>query len=416
MVMKKKVLIISVALAIVAISVISFTTNKSKSNQEILIRLENGPFEITVENSGELEAKNSVPIMGPDKLVAARLWAVKIEDIVEEGTIVKKGEYVATLDRTEIGERIRNEENDCEESLNNFESTKIDTALDLRGRRDELKKKLLNVVRKKLELRNSQYEPPATIQQAELTLEEAEMDYELAREDYILRKEKATTSMKRRHLDLVDDRQDLLVLTSLYDQFVIYAPENGMVIYRKDRGNKVKKGSSISARNPIVATLPDLTKMLSRCYVNEVDIRLIKIGQEVRIGIDAFPEKQLTGKITNIANVGESLPFGGAKVFEVEVVINEADIDLKPGMTTSNEIIVQHSDKILALPLECLHSTGDSVSYVYLKNGLKTTKNEIRVGQSNSNKIIVEIGLSEGDQVLLNVPSNSSDLKFQYLR
>lgn len=414
--MKKKVLIISVALAIVAILVISFTMNKSKSKEEILFKLKSGPFEITVVNSGELEAKNSVPIMGPGRLVAARLWSVKIEDIVEEGTIVKKGEYVATLDRTEIGERIRNEELDVEESLNNFESTKIDTALDLRGRRDELKKKLLNVYRKKLELRNSQYEPPATIQQVELTLQEAEMDYNLAKEDYVLRKEKATTSMRRRQIDLIDDRQDLEVLTGLYDKFVIYAPENGMVIYRKDRGNKVKKGSSISARNPVVATLPDLSKMLSRCYVNEVDIRLIKIGQEVRIGIDAFPEKQLTGKIRNIANVGESLPFGGAKVFEVEVEINETDMDLKPGMTTSNEIIVMQNTEIIALPLECLHSAGDTLSYVYLKNGMQTIKSEIRVGQSNSNTIIIEKGLREGDQVLLNIPSNSRDLKFQYLQ
>lgn len=412
--MKKKLILLAALLAIIVTAVISFTT-KSKGDREIIVELKREPFEITVVNSGELEAKNSVPIMGPERLVAARLWSVKIEDIVEEGTIVKKGEYVATLDRTEIGERIRNEELDGEESLNNFESTQIDTALDLRGRRDELKKKLLNVERKKLELRNSQYEPPATIQQTELTLKEAVMDYELAKEDYILRKEKASTSMRRRHLDLIDDRGDLALLTGLYDQFVIYAPENGMVIYRKDRGNKIKKGSSLSTRNPIVATLPDLTKMLSRCYVNEVDIRLISIGQEVRIGIDAFPEKRLTGKIRNIANVGEALPSGDAKVFEVEVEINEMDMDLKPGMTTSNEIIVLREPDILGLPLECLHNTGDSLSYVFMKIGLQTVKKEVLVGELNSNKIVVKKGLNTGDRVLLNIPSNSENIKYQYL-
>lgn len=413
--MKKKTIYILLALGIVAVAIISFTTNSSPSNKEILVELKSEPFEITVMNSGELEAKNAVPIMGPDRLVAARIWSVKIEDIVEEGTIVKKGDYVATLDRTEIGERIRNEELDCEESLNNFESTQIDTALDLRARRDELKKKLLNVERKRLELRNSQYEPPATIQQAELALQEAQMDYDLAKEDYNLRKDKATTSMRRRNIDLIDDQQDLKVLTSLYDKFMIYAPENGMVIYRKDRGSKIKKGSSISARNPVVATLPDLSKMLSRCYVNEVDIRLISTGQEVRIGIDAFPEKRLTGKIRNIANVGEALPSGDAKVFEVEIEINESDIDLKPGMTTSNEIIVHRNQEILTLPLECLHSMGDSLSYVFKKQGLQTIKKQVRVGRSNSNKIIVESGLEIGNQVLLNIPSDPDDLKFQYL-
>jgi HlyD family secretion protein len=205
--MKKKIFFITGTVLIIAITIISFTFNKSSDAREVIVSLKKEPFEITVVNSGELEAKNSIPIMGPEGLVAARVWSVKIEDIVEEGTIAKKGDYVATLDRTEIGERIRNEELDGEESLNSYERTQIDTALDLRARRDELKKKLLAIKRKELEVKNSQYEPPATIQQVKLDLQEAEMDYQLALEDYQLRKEKATSMMKRRQIDLIDDQE-----------------------------------------------------------------------------------------------------------------------------------------------------------------------------------------------------------------
>jgi len=414
-IMKKKVLLLLAAILVVAISIISFTNSKSSDANDVVVSLKKEPFEITVVNTGELEAKNSIPIMGPEGLVSARVWSVKVEDIVEEGTIVKKGDYVATLDRTEIGERIRNEEIDGEESLNNYERTQIDTALDLRARRDELKKKLLAIERKKLEVKNSQYEPPATIQQAKLNLQEAEMDYQLALEDYELRKEKAASIMKRRQIDLVDDQGDLRMLNELYSKFVINAPQNGMVIYHKDRGRKIKKGSSISARNPIVATLPDLTKMTSICYVNEVDIRMIKLGQEVRVGIDAFPNKKLNGVIRKIANVGEAIPTGDAKVFEVEVEIKETDMELKPGMTTSNEIIIRRDESVLALPLECLHSSGDSVSFVYLKSGLKTVKKEVLTGDTNSNKIIVKNGLSAGDEVLLSIPANADKLSFESL-
>ena len=414
--MKKKSVYFLIAFLIITAGIAVFSTFRKKNiKREISVIARKDAFEITVVNSGDLEAKNSVPIMGPEGLVAARVWSVKIEDMVKEGTVVKKGDYVATLDRTEIGERIRNEELDGEESLNSFERTQIDTALDLRARRDELKKKLLNVERKRLELRNSQFEPPATIQQAELALKEAEMDYQLAIEDYNLRKEKAVTTMKRRHIDLVDDQEDLRILSTLYERFIIFAPDNGMVIYRKDRGRKIKKGSSISARNPVVATLPDLSKMLSRCYVNEVDIRLIALGQLVRIGIDAFPEKQLTGRITNIANVGESLPSGDAKVFEIEVEINETDLELKPGMTTSNEIVVKQITEALTLPLECLHNSGDSISYVFLKKGLQVVKKEITVGDANANMIIISEGVKDGDEVLMSIPPKSEKLPFLLL-
>ena len=408
--MNKKIIAILAGIVVVAVFIISFTSRTSEDSKEIIIEVSKGPFEITVINSGELEAKNSIPIMGPEGLVTARVWSVKIEDIVDEGTVVKKGEYVATLDRTEIGERIRNEELDGEESLNNYERTQIDTALDLRARRDELKKKLLNVERKTIELTNSKFEPPAIIQQAKLALKEAKMDYQLGIEDYSLRKEKASTSMKRRQLDLIDDQGDLRILTELYKQFIIHAPEDGMVIYRKDRGRKVKKGSSISARDPIVATLPDLKKMISRCYVNEVDIRLIKLGQVVRVGIDAFPEKQLTGTITNIANVGESLPSGDAKVFEVAVELNEIDLDLKPGMTTSNEIVVHSEPSVITIPLECLHSSGDSVSFVFMKKSLNTIKRIVEVDKSNSNMIVVKSGLQAKDKVYLSIPKKSDQV------
>ena len=411
---RKYLYLLSAILAIVAVLVFG-AFRKSATAPEIIVSVEKKPFEITVVNTGELEAQNSVPIQGPDGLVAARVWSVKIEDIVEEGTIVKKGDYVATLDRTEIGERIRNEELDGEESRNRFEQTQIDTALDLRARRDELKKKQLIVERKRIELENSQFEPPAIIQQAKLALIEAEMDLNLAKEDYLLRKEKAVTTMKRRRIDLIDDEQDLKLLVDVYEKFVIHAPENGMVIYRKDQGRKIKKGSSITARNPVVATLPDLSKMISRCYVNEVDIRLIEIGQSVRVGIDAFPEKQLNGVITKIANVGEALPTGDAKVFEVEIAIKEIDMDLKPGMTTSNEVIIEQRTNELILPLESIHNQVDSITFVYAKVGRKIIKRQIEPGVANSNSMTILAGLKQGDQVLLNIPENHSSLPFQQM-
>jgi multidrug efflux pump subunit AcrA (membrane-fusion protein) len=408
----KKRLLYTFGILVVVAAVIFLTTNfKPEGKKELAIPVEQGQFEVLVTTSGEMEAKNSTPILGPQSLTAARIWSVKIEDIVEEGTIVKKGEYVATLDRTEIGEEIRNEEVDVEESLNNYERAKIDSALELRGFRDELKKKLLIVEKKELELRNSQYEPPATIQQAELDLKQAKMDYQLAKEAYELRQEKAISRVRHEELNLIDDQADLRLLVRLYDQFVINAPDNGMVIYHKERGGKIRKGSSISARDPVVATLPDMSKMISRCYVNEVDIRLIERGQRVRIGIDAFPEKSLSGTVTRIANVGESLPSTNAKVFEVQVEIEENDPELKPGMTTSNQIVVKQIDDALYLPLESLHNTGDSMSFVYLQKGLSVVKQQVETGTSNANFIVITSGLEPASQVLLTVPDNADDLK-----
>ncbi len=410
--MKKPYIWLILSAVVVLTIVLAFVNIKSDRANVITTDVQQGIFEVTINTSGELEAKSSTPVLGPLGLGAARLWTVKIEDIIEEGTNVKKGDYVATLDRTEISERIRNEEMDVDESLNNLERTQIDTALELRSLRDELKKKQIVVEKKELELKNSQYEPPATIQQARLDVKEANMDYELAVEDYELRKGKCRTEMKKREIDLNDDQADLALLNRLNDQFIIRAPEDGMLIYQKERGQKIKKGSSISARDPVVAALPDLSKMISLCYVNEVDFRLVKIGQHVGVGIDAFPEKHLTGTVINIANVGEALASSDAKVFEVNVEILESDFDLKPGMTTSNEIVVKQIENTQFIPLECVHNQDDSINYVYLKKGLQIVKQQIIPGITNSNYIIVKRGLQPDDVVLLTIPENSDEIDF----
>jgi HlyD family secretion protein len=74
-------------------------------------------------------------------------------------------------------------------------------------------------------------------------------------------------------------------------------PKSGMVIYHREwNGSRRTVGSSISPWDLTVATLPDLSSMMSRTYVNEIDVSKVKAGQDVRIGVDAFPERQYTGR------------------------------------------------------------------------------------------------------------------------
>jgi HlyD family secretion protein len=180
-----------------------------------------------------------------------------------------------------------------------------------------------------------------------------------------------------------------------------------MVIYKKEWGGaKRKVGSQISAWDPVVATLPDLSKMISKTYVNEIDISKISVGQEVTIGVDAFPEKRYTGKVTEVANVGEQLPNSDAKVFEVVVLLNETDTTLRPAMTTVTQIRTNTFDNVNFIPLEAVHS-NDSMSYVY------TVSDNIRqivdLGEANENFIIVNEGLEPGTEVFLTVPEDGAE-------
>jgi len=212
------------------------------------------------------------------------------------------------------------------------------------------------------------------------------------------------TSAKRK----LDQMQEVL------QQFTVMAPKAGMVIYRRNwDGSKMGVGATISAWDPIVAELPDLSKMISKTYVNEIDISKVKVGQQVDIGIDAFPDKKFTGVVNEVANIGEQLQGSNAKVFEVKILINEFDSILRPAMTTKNTILTATIDSVMYIPLESIFN-NDSITFVYKKDG-SLVKQQVILGQSNYDEIIVKEGLTMDDEILLIAPESDEGIKINML-
>jgi multidrug resistance efflux pump len=367
---------------------------KNKDASEILVSVEQGLFQVDVETTGELEAKNSVKIYGPRKLREYRIHQVKIDQIVEEGTEVAKGEWIATLDRSELMNKIQDAQLEVDREMSQFTQTKLDTTLQMRQSRDELINLKYGIEEKQIVLDQSQYEPPATIKQAEINLDKARRAYTQAKENYSIKEEQNTAKMQEVTANLRKAQNEFSSMNKLMGEFTITAPEDGMLIYRKGwDGKPMKEGSTISSWDPVVATLPDLSVMISKTYINEVDIRKIKVGQFVELGLDAFPDKQLTGKVIKVANVGEQRPNSDAKVFQVNIQIDRRDALLRPSMTTSNKIIISTMDSATYVPLETLHSQDDSITYVFIKDGLGIIKQEVQLGDNNMNEAIILAGV-----------------------
>ncbi len=414
--MNKKIIISISVIAVIVVLLLLKYRGSSSDDSEVLSAVKKGVFRMEVTTSGELDAKNSVEIMGPDGLRRAQIWQVKINDIVDEGTVVEKGGYIARLDQSEIGDKIQKEETDLQQTMSQYTQAKLDTALELRKARDELINLKFDIEEKEIILNQSEFEPPAEIKKAQINVEKAKRAYNQAVENYRLQKEKSVAEVEEAAAKMLDDQNQRNFLRDLASEFTVKAPEQGMVIYKRDwRGQKQGVGATIQPWDPVVAKLPDLSKMVSKSYINEVDINTVKVDQKVEIGLDAFPEKKLTGQVIEIANVGEQKPNSDAKVFQLLIEINESDTTLRPGMTTSNTIISGELADVLFIPIESLHSQGDSISFVYKKDGLSTIKQEVALGQSNSDEIVVLKGLNENDMVYLSDPEGMSEKQINML-
>ena len=394
---------------VIVLSVVFFAVKgrSGSDTADIMVAVQKGAFQVDVETTGELEAKNSVKIIGPTKLREFRIHQVKIDAIVEEGTEVKKGGWIATLDRSELMNKIQDEQLEVDKTMSQYVQTKLDTTLQMRESRDELINLEYGIEEKQIVLDQSQYEPPATIKQAEIELIKATRALSQAQENYKIKKQQNIAKMQEVSATLRKEQNDLAALSSLMGEFNITAPEDGMLIYRKGwDGKAMKEGSTISAWDPVVAELPDLAVMISKTYINEVDVRKIKPGQRVEVGLDAFPEKKLSGTVIKVANVGEQRPNSDAKVFQVNVEIDGRDDLLRPSMTTSNKIIISIDEEATFVPLECLHTEYDSITFVYRKEGMSTIKQEVEVGSTNADEAIILAGVTEGDRLHLSIPGS----------
>ncbi len=330
--------------------------------------------------------------------------------------MVKKGDWIATLDRSEFQNKFTAKQIELDKALSKFNQTQLDTTLQLRQSRDELINLKYGVEETAIVLEQSKFEPPATIKQAEINMDKAKRAYEQALENYKIKKRQNIEKMREVNAELRKVQAENDGMTKVLAEFNVMAPEEGMVIYEKGwDGKPIKAGSQIQMWEPTVATLPDLTKMQSKTYVNEVDVRKVKMGQKVDVGLDAYPDKKLTGVVTKVANVGEQRPNSDAKVFEVSVEIDGTDPTLRPSMTTSNKIIATVVDSALYIPLESLHSEFDSITYVFKKSGLNTVKQEVVIGETNANDAVLLSGLSQDDRIYVSVPLGLEDQKIELL-
>lgn len=389
-------------------------TESKKEAAELTTLVKKGEFRVRVTATGELQAKHSEKIMGPQGMRTAGIWQTNITDLVPEGTLVKGGDYVASLDKTELTNKMRDAQTEIDKILTQLEQAKIDTAIEMRGLRDQLMNLQFQKKEKDLQLEQAQYEPQSVIQQAKLDLERTERDYQQLLQRLALTKEKSDAKIAEINASLRQNQDKFDRLAELSGQFTVMAPKGGMVIYTRNwDGSKVSPGSQISSWEPVVAELPDLNDMVSKTYVNEVDISRVQKGQEVKLKIDAFPDKSYTGKVIQVANIGEQLKDYDAKVFEVIIQVNESDSIMRPAMTTGNEIVTYVYPDVLFVPIEALQS--DSVSFVYKKVDGKIVKQEVIAGESNDDEVIIEYGLSEKDEIFLTTPKDAEKIPFEPL-
>jgi len=248
-------------------------TYESEKDPDV-VKVEEGLFEMTVTSMGELEALVSMNINVPDMMMnlpwSLRIYQLPISDIVKEGTIVKKGDYVAALNPMEIEEQLKRRAEQLISLEAAFENTKIDSSLVLSEARDGIRRAKDAVTDREIKVELSIYESQAVQRQAQISLEVSQRSYEQSQRNYISLKRKHEIQVERAKERLDQQKNDIATLEKLKKEIVIHAPGDGLIVYQRGfSGEKIKVGSHVSRWEPFIAMLPDLSTLQSVAYIRD---------------------------------------------------------------------------------------------------------------------------------------------------
>ena len=405
---RKKTIYIAVGGLVLFIAVVFFFGKKISSN---VYKVKRENFEAIISCKGEIQSEKAVFITIPDIFGdrTLEIYETQIKDLIPEGSIVKKGDYVALLDQGRIKQLKQANEESLKKILFNYNDAKIDSAVDLVALRDGIEQFIFELKDKEIELEQAAFESPAYQRKAQMAYERALRQLDYKKRAYQMTQKSLRIQVARdedwvKRLTEKDNKYQIA-----FDEARITAPQDGMVIYGRTFGRggsrKLGIGSNVSMQNRVIATLPDLSVLVSETYVEEIYISKIKVGDSARIYIDALKNQVKIGAISSISNVGQEMTGFDSKVFKVNIRISSENNKIKPAMTTNNEIIIDKEENVLVIPRAAMFEKSGK-QYVYIKEFGKVSIRDVECGSQNEKFVVVKSGLKEGDKILLSKPEN----------
>jgi len=228
----------------------------------------------------------------------------------------------------------------------------------------------------------------------ELRAREEFLKNELSRVGALITKGAATTqAYERAFMDLGQVQGLIAVQNERISEYTIVSPMDGLVLRRDGETGEIAEVGQVLFRVGVPKPLQVVAE------VNEEDIPRVAVGQITLFRTDAFPDRRLEGKVSEITPMGDY----AAKTFRVKISLPD-DTPLQPGMSVEANIITREKSNALLIPADALQASA-----VYVIDGARVRKREITIGIRGSREVEVVDGLKEGERVASPAPIDLRD-------
>lgn len=400
--MKRK---IAIPLAVVAFFVAAgWTRNQlAAARQGEWANVTRGDLVTGVDVSGTLAALDSGSF-GPPQL--NNVWDFKIAMMAPEGADVTAGQPVLGFDTTELQKRLEEKTAEADQARKEIEKQKADLAL---KREDE---KLTLAEAEASQRKNDlKLDAPADLVSMK-ERKQVELDDALAK-DQVATSRSRLTSLEREakaQIALLESklqRASAIVAEtqSAIRQMTIQAPRNGTIVYVTNwRGDKKKVGDACWRMERVIE-IPDLSRMMAKGEVDEVDAGKVALGQRVTIRLDAHPDEEFHGTIRKVARTVQPKQSGQtndpSKILRVEIALDRSDpAKMRPGMRFQGTIELQRERDAVLVPRNAVFVSARG-PYAVRRGWFSVNEVPLKLGRQNDKFVEVVGGLTADDRVLV---------------
>ncbi|HEX3126628.1 MAG TPA: efflux RND transporter periplasmic adaptor subunit [Thermoanaerobaculia bacterium] len=337
-----------------------------------------------VKASGEIDPRVKVNISAHVVGKIERLY-------VEEGDSIKKGQPFLDLEKE------------------SFIAARDQWAASLRKAQTEVRQAEVNLA----DTRNKLARAERLSKEGILSSEQLEAA-QLAEANAKLRLEDSRESVLQARANLEKVKDDLKKTT-------IYAPLTGRVIKLNAEEGEVVVSGTMNNAGSVIGEIADLSEILANVDVDETEVVLVKPGQDAVIKVDALPNKQYHGHVSEVGSKGFNRPAQpDVTFFDVEVLLDDPDEDLRPGMSVRAEINTAVHPNALVVPIQAVverdikdqkAGTTDEADVVYVVENGKAVQRKVETGISDETRVEVVAGVKTGEKVVTGPYRSLRDLE-----
>jgi HlyD family secretion protein len=259
---------------------------------------------------------------------------------------------------------------------------------------------------------------PTATETARAKVDKSEMEIEQLKKGTTFKVARAAAVLDEVQGKLETAQASLQQAAAELKKTTIKAPFGGIAImyeaFRDGRKRKPRVGDRVWQNQPLLY-LPDISTMIVKTQIREVDLHKVAMDQPCSIRVDAYPDSLLRGKVTLIGMLATQRFEGGIseKYFQLTVTLTGKNDRLRPGMTARITVDSENAADILYVPVHAVFNDGSgSFCYRMGKDG-KFREKAVMVGRQNEDSAEIVSGLDEGDRISLLKPSPDQILSDQ---